>query len=147
VIESNGVGGTSSPEQLRQRTKVFALRIIELFRDLPKTEEARILGRQILRSGTSVAANYRSACRSRSRADFILKIGITVEEAHETAFWLELLIDANIVKRDRLGHLLVEANELVRIFQASRTTARSHAEKSPIANHQSPIAEVMNGTN
>jgi four helix bundle protein len=138
VIENNGVGTTSSPEDLRQRTKEFALRVIKLFRALPRTEEARILGRQILCSGTSVAANYRSACRSRSRADFISRIGITVEEADETAFWLELLVDANIVKRDRLENLLVEANELVRIFQASRTTARNHAEKSPIANLQSP---------
>ena len=115
----------SSPEDLRRRTKEFALRVIKLFRALPKTEEARVLGRQILRSGTSVAANYRSACRARSRADFISKIGIAVEEADETAFWLELLVEANIVKKDRLENLLVEANALVRIFQASRTTAKS----------------------
>ena len=101
------------------------MRVIKLFRALPKTEEARVLGRQILRSGTAVAANYRSACRARSHADFISKIGITCEEADETAFWLELLIDASIVKRARLENLLVEANELVRIFQASRTTAKS----------------------
>jgi four helix bundle protein len=110
---------------LRQRTKVFALRIIKLFRALPKTEEARVLGRQILRSGTAVGANYRSACRARSRADFISKIGITIEEADETAYWLELLIDAGIMKRTRLEGLLVEADELVRILQASRTTAKS----------------------
>jgi four helix bundle protein len=115
----------SSPEELRQRTKQFALRVIKLFRALPKTEEARILGKQVLRSGTAVAANYRSACRARSRADFISKIGITVEEADETAFWLELLIDASIVRKDRLGNLLGEANELVRIFAASRATAKS----------------------
>jgi four helix bundle protein len=114
----------SSPEDLRRRTKEFALRIIKLFRSLPKTEEARILGRQVLRSGTAVAANYRSACRARSRADFISKIGITVEEADETAFWLELMVDAGIFKKSKLENLLMEANELVRIFQASRTTAR-----------------------
>jgi four helix bundle protein len=114
----------TSPEDLRQRTKEFALRIIKLFRALPKTEEARILGRQVLRSGTAVAANYRSACRARSRADFISKIGITVEEADETAFWLELIVGASIIKRSKLESLLAEANELVRIFQASRTTAR-----------------------
>jgi four helix bundle protein len=100
------------------------LRIIKLFRALPKTEEARILGRQVLRSGTAVAANYRSACRGRSRADFISKIGITVEEAEETAFWLELIVDAGIIKRSKLESLLTEANELVRIFQATRTTAK-----------------------
>ncbi|MGH9396642.1 MAG: four helix bundle protein [Terriglobia bacterium] len=115
----------SGPEDLRQRTKQFALRVIKLFRALPKTEEARVLGRQILRSGTSVAANYRSACRARSRADFISKIGVVVEEADETAFWLELLIDAGIVRGDRLEDLLAETNELIRIFAASRATARS----------------------
>jgi four helix bundle protein len=115
----------SSPEELRQRTKQFALRIIKLFRALPKTQEARVLGKQVLRSGTAVAANYRSACRARSRADFISKIGITVEEADETAFWLELLIDANIVRKAKLENLLAEANELVRIFAATRATARS----------------------
>jgi len=125
VIDKTNLRSISSPEELRQRSKEFALRVIKLFRALPKTEEARVLGRQILRSGTAVAANYRSACRARSHADFISKIGITCEEADETAFWLELLIDASIVKRARLENLLVEANELVRIFQASRTTAKS----------------------
>ncbi|MGD1100996.1 MAG: four helix bundle protein [Terriglobia bacterium] len=125
MIDKTNLRSISSPEELRQRSKEFALRVIKLFRALPKTEEARVLGRQILRSGTAVAANYRSACRARSHADFISKIGITCEEADETAFWLELLIDASIVKRARLENLLVEANELVRIFQASRTTAKS----------------------
>ncbi|MDR3674160.1 MAG: four helix bundle protein [Acidobacteriota bacterium] len=130
--------GVSSPDDLRIRTKEFALRIIKLFRALPRTEEARVLGRQILRSGTAVAANYRSACRGRSRADFISKIGITVEEADETAFWLELLIDAGIVKKVRLEKLLVEANELVRIFQATRTTAKVRIQ-SQITNRQSQM--------
>src|SRR5208337_1789754 len=110
---------------MRRRTKEFALRIIKLFRALPKTEEARILGRQVPRSGTAVAANYRGACRARSRADFISKIGITVEEADETAFWLELIVDAGMIKRSKLESLLAETNELVRISQATRTTARS----------------------
>lgn len=125
MIGSLNPGKISGPEDLRQRTKQFALRVIKLFRALPKTEEARVLGRQILRSGTSVAANYRSACRARSRADFISKIGVVVEEADETAFWLELLIDAGIVRGDRLEDLLAETNELIRIFAASRATARS----------------------
>ncbi|MGA2987458.1 MAG: four helix bundle protein [Terriglobia bacterium] len=125
MIDKTILRTISSPEELRQRTKVFALRVIKLFRALPNKEDARVLGKQVLRSGTAVAANYRSACRARSRADFISKIGITVEEADESAFWLELLIDAGIVKRARLEDLLVEANELVRIFQASRTTAKS----------------------
>jgi four helix bundle protein len=96
-----------------------------LFRALPKTEEARILGRQVLRSETAVAADYGSACRARSRADFISKIGITAEEPDETAFWLELLIDADIMSRSRLENLLLEAQEMAPIFQASRTTAGS----------------------
>ena len=125
MIGDNIGSVVSRPEELRQRTKEFALRVIKLFRALPRTEEARVLGKQILRSGTAVAANYRSACRARSRADFVSKVGITVEEADETAFWLELLVDANIVKKDRMENLLVEADELVRIFQASRTTAKS----------------------
>jgi four helix bundle protein len=144
VIGDDDSKGVSSPDDLRARTKAFALRIIKLFRALPKTEEGRVLGRQILRSGTVVAANYRSACRGRSRADFISKIGITVEEADETAFWLELLVDAGIVKKARLEKLLVEANELVRIFQATRTTAKVRFQ-SQIANHK--WFEVTNGTN
>jgi four helix bundle protein len=110
-----------------------------MFQALPKTEEARVLGRQVLRSGTSQAANYRSACRARSRADFISKIGIALEEADETAFWLEMLADAGIAKQKRVESLVAEANELVRIFQASPTTPRVHAQ-SPIINRKSPIA-------
>lgn len=78
--------GPVSADQLRERTKRFALRIVGLFRALPKTEEARIIGRQVLRSGTSVGANYRAACRSRSRAEFLAKLGVVVEEADETVF-------------------------------------------------------------
>ena len=85
---------TLRPEQLRERTKLFAIRIVRLFRALQKTAEGRVLGRQLLRSGTGVAANYRAACRARSRPEFIAKIGIVVEEADETVFWLELLIAA-----------------------------------------------------
>jgi four helix bundle protein len=80
-------------EELRIRTKSFAVRIVKLFRSLPRTEEARVIGRQLLRSGTSVAANYRAVCRSRSRAEFIAKVGVVVEEADETVLWLELLVD------------------------------------------------------
>ena len=113
----------SRPEELRKRTKEFALRTIRLFRALPKTEEARIIGRQVLKSGTSVAANYRATCRARSKAEFVAKIGQVIEEADETAFWLELLIEAQIVPEDRVQNLLSEANELVAIFVASRKTA------------------------
>jgi four helix bundle protein len=83
--------------ELQDRTKKFALRIINAFSRLPKTEAARVIGRQFLRSGTSVAANYRAACRARSAADFISKISVVVEEADETLFWLELVVEANLV--------------------------------------------------
>lgn len=111
-------------EQLKQRTKKFAIRIVKLFRSLPKTEEARIIGRQVLRSGTSVAANYRAVCRARSKAEFIAKIGVVVEEADETVFWLELLVDTKIVSAAKMSELLREANELLAIFAASQRTAK-----------------------
>jgi len=114
----------SRQEELRGRTKRFALRIIRLFRNLPKSPEAQVLGKQILRSGTSVGANYRAAGRARSKAEFISKIGIVVEEADETVFWLECLIESGIVKEGLLRDLLTEANELVAIFAASQRTAR-----------------------
>jgi len=129
-------GTKCGPDELRQRTEQFALRVISLFRALPRTEEARVLGKQVLRSATGMAANYRSACRCRSRADFISKIGITLEEADETVFWLELLVESGTVKQERLSELLNEANALVRIFSASRSTA---ALKRQITNHQSQI--------
>ena len=87
----------TQPELLRARTKQFAIRIAKLFKRLPKTEEARIIGKQVLRAGTSVAANYRAACRARSHAEFISKMGTVVEEADETVFWLELLVDVGTV--------------------------------------------------
>ena len=111
-------------KELQARMKSFALRIIRMFRSLPKTEEARILGRQVLRSGTSVAANYRAACRARSKAEFVAKLGVVVEEADETVFWLELLVESGIVAREKLADLLEEADELLAIVAASRRTAR-----------------------
>ena len=111
-------------EELKRRTKAFAIRIVKLFRSLPKTEEARIIGRQVLRSGTSVAANYRAVCRARSKAEFISKIGIVVEEADETVFWLEMLVETNIVSAKKMDELLKEANELLAIFAASQRTAK-----------------------
>jgi four helix bundle protein len=111
-------------EQLRARTKEFALRIIHLFRALPEAKEAQIIGNQLLRCGTAVGANYRSACHARSRADFISKIGVVTEKADESVFWLELLSDLHIVKRERLEGLLQESRELTAIFSASRQTAK-----------------------
>lgn len=111
-------------EQLKGRTKEFAIRIVNLFRALPKTDEARTIGRQVLRSGTSVAANYRAACRARSKAEFISKIGTVVEEADETVLWLELLVDTGIAQESKMKNLLGEANELLAIFAASQNTAK-----------------------
>jgi four helix bundle protein len=129
----------SRPEELRDRTKLFALRVVRLFQALPKSDVARTLGRQLLRSGTSVAANYRAVCRARSRAEFIAKMGIVLEEADETVFWLEMLIEADVMTETRLGELLNEANELVRVFAASVRTAKRMTH--PIA--QSPDRSIV----
>ena len=112
-------------DELKARSKRFALAIIKLFRDLPRTEEARILGRQLLRSGTSVAANYRAACRARSKAEFIAKLGVVVEEIDETVFWIELLAESATLPHVRLKSVETEANELLAIFAASRNTAKN----------------------
>jgi four helix bundle protein len=110
---------------LRERTKRFAISVIKLFRMLPRTEEARVIGRQVLRYGTSVAANYRAACRARSKAEFVAKLGVVVEEADETVFWLELLVDAQVIRHEQMANVVTEANELLAIFAASQRTARS----------------------
>ena len=112
-----------STEELRRRTKVFALRIIRVCESLPRTSTGRVIGHQLLRSGTAVGANYRSACRARSKPDFVSKIGIALEEADETVYWLELLIEAGVVREARLQKLVKEAEEIVAIFAASRITA------------------------
>ena len=109
---------TVNPEAMKSRTKQLALVVIRLCRTLPHSPEARIISRQLLRSATSVAANYRAVCRSRSTADFTSKLGLVLEEADETLFWLELLVDAGVVRRERINLLLDEANQLVSIFVA-----------------------------
>jgi four helix bundle protein len=110
-----------TPEQLKQRTKKFALDVVKAFRLLPKTEDARVMGRQLLRSGTSLASNYRAVCRARSKAEFVAKIGVVVEEADETVFWLEMLEESGIYRN---GPMKREANELLAILAASQRTAR-----------------------
>lgn len=110
-------------ETLKKRTKDFALRIIRLVEALPKTVTGKALASQLIRAGTSVGANYRAACRSCSKAEFISKLGIVVEEADETAFWLELIIESRIFPKDMINSLLQESNELVAIFVASRESA------------------------
>lgn len=111
--------------ELRDRTKRFALRIIRMSEVMPNTRAANVIATQILRSATSITANYRAAGRSRSKAEFIAKIGVVVEEADETVCWLELLGESGIVPESKLRDLLAEANELLAVFAASRRTARS----------------------
>jgi len=115
----------SQAQALKDRTKRFAIRVITLFRLLPRTDEARIIGKQLLRSATPVAANYRSVCRARSRADFVAKLSLVVEETDETVFWLELLSDSGTLQKDRVDNLTHEASELLAIFAASQRTVRS----------------------
>ena len=110
-------------EELLRRTKQFALRIIKLYQALPKSGESQVIGKQILRCGTSVAANYRAACRARSKAEFYSKICIVVEEADETAFWLDLMIEAKLIPEKKLSPLLKESIELLSIFSKARKTA------------------------
>jgi four helix bundle protein len=111
-------------QDLRERTKAFALRIIRLYATLPKTTEAQILGKQLLRSGTSVGAQYREASRAKSPADFINKMEGALQELDETDYWLELLGDSEIVAHGRLTDIRGETNELIAIFVASVKTAK-----------------------
>ena len=113
-------------EDLKRRTKQFGLRVIRLVDSLPRTATARTIGHQLLRAGMSVGANYRAACRGKSKADFIAKAGISLEEADECLYWMEMLQEANIVSADKLKDLVKEADELVAIFTASIKTARAH---------------------
>ena len=114
----------SKPEELRDRTKAFALRIIRLFRPLPYKTDTQVLGKQLLRCGTSVAANYRAVCRARSKAEFIACIAIVAEEADEAVLWPELLTESGIVKAELTAELLKEAKELAAILTASQQTAK-----------------------
>jgi len=112
-------------QELRNRTKAFALRIIRMIRVLPDNREANVIGKQILRSATGMAANYRAAGLARSKAEFISRIGVVLEEADETVFWLELLCESGLLPEAKLQPLLAEGNQLVAIFLASRRTAKA----------------------
>ena len=113
-------------DEMKVRTKNFALRVLTLCNALPRTPAARVIGTQMLRSATSVGANYRAACLAKSKADFIAKIGIVLEEADETTYWLELLVESNLVAQRRLSNLIRESQALSAIFAASRKTAVEH---------------------
>lgn len=114
-------------QDLKSRTKTFSLRVIRIIDQLPRTPAAAVLGRQLLRSATSVAANYRSACRAKSRADFVSKMGTVEEEADESALWLELIAESRLIEATRIEGLHNEASELTAIAVASIRTARAGA--------------------
>jgi len=116
-------------EALKKRTKQMALRVIKMTQKLPKTDEARVIGKQILRSATSVAANYRAVARNRSDAERISKISIVVEEADETLFWLELLVEAEIVPFAKLSDLMAECEEILKIISKSLSNLKEKANK------------------
>src|SRR6266496_3176 len=115
--------------EFKLRTKSYGLRIIRLYEASPKRGAAPVLGKQLLRSGTSVGANYRAACRARSSADFISKMGIVEEEADESSFWVELLVDAGRLRTEKAGHVLKESSELVAISVSSINTARRNSTR------------------
>jgi four helix bundle protein len=112
-------------DDLKKRTKLFALRVLKLAAALPKTIEGRAIRSQLVRAGTSVGANYRATCRARSRAEFVAKIGVVIEEADESGYWLELIIDGELISARRVTPLLDEAGELTKIMTQSRVTAIS----------------------
>jgi four helix bundle protein len=122
-----------NPEELKQRTKQFALRIIRLVQALPRNRVCDVLGGQVLRAGTSVGANYRAACRARSGPDFISKMKIVEEECDESAYWMELLVESAEMPAERLHDLLGEANELLSITVASIRTVRVRTVRAPSA--------------
>jgi four helix bundle protein len=139
-----------TPEELKQRTRAFALRVIRLAEALPRTRAGETIARQLIRAGTSVAANYRAACRAKSNADFIAKMAIVEEEADESLFWMELIVEGGTMKPDRVTGLMKEAKELLAIAVASANTARGRPRgrgpyssavrrKSAIRNPQSAI--------
>ena len=114
-------------KELKQRTKQFALRVMKLAGSLPGNFIARSIGSQLVRAGTSVGANYRAACRARSQAEFIAKLGIVEEEADESSYWMELIMEAKLVTPERIQPLQIEANEILAIISASRRTAKRNA--------------------
>jgi four helix bundle protein len=126
-------------EELKRRTKEFALRIIKLVDSLPGTLAARTIGGQLIRSGTSVPANYRAACRARSNADFIAKLGIVEEESDESVFWIEMLVDAKIVKLTLVESLIDEGKQLTAIFVSSINTARGSKRNSALLTSHSAV--------
>ena len=134
-------------DDLKKRTKLFALRILKLVAALPKTLAGRTIGGQLVRSGTSVAANYRAACRARSKAEFISRLGVVEEEADESALWLELIMESQLMKKTLVEPLWTEADEIVAIMTSSRksaskslvTVGSSRVSRAQIKNQESKL--------
>ena len=141
-IANCGLRIDMTPDELKSRMRTLAVNAIRLTGELPRTQAADVIGRQLVRSATSVAANYRSACRARSRKDFVAKMGIVEEETDETAFWLELLDECSFAPTARLAPLIREAGELLAITVASIRTARIGCRASR-ANPQSAIPNLQ----
>jgi four helix bundle protein len=119
-------GSVPFAEEMRQRTKQAALRVIRLYQALPRTDEARVLGKQLLRSATSVGANYRAACRGRSRAEYFAKLCICIEEADETLYWMELLMEADILPIKKVSPLYDEFDRITAVLASARRTMREN---------------------
>ena len=117
-------------EVMQQRTKQYALRVIKLFQALPHTGEAQVIGKQLLRSGTSVGSNYRASCRARSSKEFYSKLSIVIEEADESMFWLELLSEAGIIKAVLLHDIINETEEIIKILVSARKTMNQSKTQS-----------------
>ncbi|TWT95573.1 four helix bundle protein [Neorhodopirellula pilleata] len=111
--------------ELKKRTKQFALRVMKLVAALPQNAVGRPIGNQLIRCATSVGANYRAACRGRSKAEFVSKLSIVIEEADESCYWLELIIEGDLLPKEKVDDLLDEANQITAIMVASRKTAKS----------------------
>ena len=126
-------------EQFKSRTKQLALRVIRLVETLPSNRTANVIGRQLLRSATSVGANYRAACRAKSTADLIAKLSIVEEEADETIYWLELLVESSLISSEKLKDLMQEASEILAMTVASIKTLRNKEKQSKIQNSKSKI--------
>ncbi|MFN3167881.1 MAG: four helix bundle protein [Phycisphaeraceae bacterium] len=128
-----------TPDELQVRTKLFAQRVVKLVDALPSSVAGREIGRQLLRSATSVGANFRAARRGRSSREYLAKISIVVEEADESEYWLELIRDCGLLSKRQVGPLLQEATELTKIFASTRRTAR--------ANNKSPDRQITKSPN
>jgi four helix bundle protein len=118
-----------TPEELKERTCTFALRVATLLRDLPRGIEGSTVGPQLLRAAAGVASNYRAACRGRSRRDFVSKIGVAIEEADESDFWLRFAVDLDLLKVESAHPLRTEADELLAILTSSRKTAQARLRR------------------